>query len=133
MHQDFFGELGSIKIIEASQIYFFALPLAKNMRPIWKTFSHNAMGLIVLWNKDGDSTTLDEISKAKKSLCKLKNIPVVHVFLSATPMSSKDVIEFRRTLDIEDNEKIFVLHPKTPEKIMMILYNLFGSFMKMAV
>ena len=133
LHQDFFGELGSIKIIEASQVYFFALPLAKNMRPIWKTFSHNVMGLIILWNNEGNSEALDNISKAKRFLCKSKRMPVVHVFLSAKPMDGREVIEFRRALDIEDDEKIFVLHPKAPERLMMILYNLFGSFMKMAV
>jgi CheY-like chemotaxis protein len=131
--EDSFGELGNITIIEASQVYFFALPCAKNMRPLWKAFSHNVMGLIVLWNNESDSAALDEISKAKRILRKSKDIPVVHVFLSATPMTSKEVIEFRRTLDIDDNEKIFVLHPKAPERVTMILYDLFGSFMKMAV
>jgi hypothetical protein len=133
LHQDFFGELGSIEIIEASKIYFFALPLAKNMRPIWRAFSYNVMGLIVLWSKEGNSEVLGNISKAKRFLCQSKKIPVVHVFLSAKPMDGREVIEFRRALDIEDNEKIFVLHPKAPERLMMILYNLFGSFMKMAV
>jgi hypothetical protein len=133
LHHDFFGELGSIKVIDASQIYFFALPLAKSMRPIWKTFSHNLMGLIVLWSKEGNSETLDDISKAKRFLCRSKNIPIVHVFLSTTPMDGKEVREYRRTLDVEDNEKIFVLHPKAPERLMMILYNLFGNFMKVAV
>ncbi|MBI5885551.1 MAG: DUF4388 domain-containing protein [Deltaproteobacteria bacterium] len=125
------GLVATLKLYGGMEINIFAIPSIKHMGPLWKAFSSNLIGLILLWDEEGGKD-IKELVAAKQDILVNKRVPVVHVFAES---AGEDVTGVRQTFNLK-YKKAFNLKLDEPifkmdaEMIFEIFYSLFSTLIK---
>jgi len=126
------GTIAILKLYGGMEIHLFSIPTVKNMGPIWKSFSSNLIGLVLLWDEEGGKE-IKEMVDAKQEILLQRRVPVVHVF--ADTADDKDGgghkkafnLKYKKAFNLKLDEPIFKMDS---EMIFEIFYALFSTLIK---
>jgi len=120
-----FGEVGSIRLQEGTELVLFSIPTVRNMGPLWTAFSTNLAGLILLW--DGSAAKeIKELVNIKREIISRKRVPVVHICGGPSP----DASYYKKEFDLKADEPLFGMDDKDRGLIFEVFHTLFGNLMK---
>lgn len=124
--EDFIGEVGNLDVGNVEFAFIAASPDRK-MKPLWGLLVRHAVGVIFLWNENTLSRMVEAV-ELRRYIESAGGLPVINiVMVKGCP---KKKAEER----ILDGEEFYTLSPEDdPAKVVWILYNLFGSFLKIKV
>lgn len=121
------GEISSIKLYGGMDITLFSVPTVKNMGPIWRAFSENLIGVVLLWDAEGEGV-LEDFHGAKNDIIARKRVPVLHVFSGQE--SKEATARYKTALGMKTDEVLFKLKKSDNDMIFEIFYSLFSSIIK---
>lgn len=122
------GTVAKLKLYGGMELLLFSIPEAKHMGPIWKAFSTNLIGLIVLWDDDG-AGALSDLSAAKREILLKRRVPAMHVYAGGDALSGGEA-GFRNELGLKPDEQIFRLNAKDNSAATEVFYGLFSKLIK---
>ncbi len=121
------GTVARLKLYGGMELLLFSIPEAKHMGPIWKAFSTNLIGLIVLWD-DGGANALKELSAAKREILLKRQVPAMHVY-AGDGVPAGGEAGFRNELSLKPDEPVFRLNAEDPVAAE-VFYGLFSKLIK---
>jgi len=121
------GEVSSIKLYGGMDITLFSIPVVKRMGPIWRAFSENLIGVILLWDAEGEAA-LTELAGAKKDILARKRVPVLHVF--SGPESPESAEKQSSALALKPDELLLKLREDDDAMVFEIFYSLFSNLIR---
>lgn len=120
------GDVGSLRLHGGMELVLFSLPVVKRMGPLWKAFSTNLVGLVLLWDESGEKE-FKELLAAKKDILSKRRVPVVHVFSG----EEKDAEAlYRKALSLRPEEPLLRLTAGDKGMAGEVFYSLFGKLIK---
>ncbi|MBI5561506.1 MAG: response regulator [Deltaproteobacteria bacterium] len=125
------GIVATLKLYGGMEINIFSIPSVKNMGPMWKSFSTNLIGLILLWNEEGGKD-IKEMVAAKQDILLQRRIPVVHVFADTggedtTGGRQTFNLRYKKAFNLKLDEPIFRMDA---EMVFEVFYSLFSTLIK---
>lgn len=113
------GDSATLRLHGGMDLLIFSIPSVKNMGPLWRAFSGNITGLILIWDEEGEKD-ITELAGAKRDILASRRIPVVHVCASKnTPDAA-----LREALGLRPEEAAFGLGPQTPGEAFNALFSM---------
>ena len=119
------GETACLRLHGGMDLVFFNVPAVRNMSPLWKTFSTNLVGVILLWDNTS-AGALSELASVRDELPGAGNVPMVHICVSG-PMSEEKKNAARRVVGIKPDEQLFLLRPEDTGVLHEVFYALFAG------
>lgn len=119
------GETACLRLHGGMDLVFFNVPAARNMSPLWKTFSTNLVGVILLWDNTS-AGAVSELASVKGGLPGAANVPMVHICVSG-PMNEEKKNAARRAVGIKPDEQLFLLRPEDTGLLQEVFYALFAG------
>ncbi|MBW7956553.1 MAG: DUF4388 domain-containing protein [Deltaproteobacteria bacterium] len=117
------GEVGSFRLNGGIDLSLFSVPTVKNTGPLWRAFSGNLVGVVILVDEEGTSE-LKELSAAKRDILLKKQTPSVHVIKGVL-----DEAACRKGLGLTDAEPLYRLGKDGEETVAAAFHSLFESFL----
>lgn len=121
------GEISAIKLYGGMDITLFSIPTVKSMGPLWRAFSENLIGVVLLWDAEGEGD-LSELEGAKKDILGKKRVPALHVF--SGEVTKEAVARYRSALGLKPDEPLFKLQKTDTGMVFEIFYSLFSGIIK---
>ncbi|MBI5587172.1 MAG: DUF4388 domain-containing protein [Deltaproteobacteria bacterium] len=121
------GEISAIKLYGGMDITLFSIPTVRNMGPLWRAFSENLIGVVMLWDEQG-ADELSELETAKKDILSKKRVPVLPVFYGQAAKGADE--QYRKALGLKPDEPMFKMGPSDNNMVFEIFYSLFSSIIK---
>lgn len=121
------GEISAIKLYGGMDITLFSIPTVRSMGPLWRAFSENLIGVVLLWDAESEAF-LAELEGAKKDILGKKRVPVLHVF--SGEVSKEAGARYRAALGLRPDELLFKLQKADDGMVFEIFYSLFSSIIK---
>lgn len=119
------GETASLRLHGGMDLVFFAVPAVRNMNPLWRSFSSNLVGVILLWDNSATGG-LGELASVRSAVMGLTDVPVVNICVSS-PMSEERQAGARRAVGLGPDEPLFLLRPEETAALHEIFYSLFAG------
>jgi len=101
------GTAGSIELYGGMELLLFSIPEATHMGPLWRAFGSNAVGLVLLWDEEGEGG-LEVLEAAKQDILSRTGVPVAYVYSGAGP---PDMKRAREAFALNEDEAPFVITP----------------------
>lgn len=117
------GETATLRLHGGMDLVFFSIPAVRNMDPLWRAFSANLVGVIMLWD-NASAGALGELASVRKELSETTDVPMVHVCVSG-PMSEERQNAARKSVGMRSDEPIFLIRPEETGTLQEIFYALF--------
>ncbi|MBI1911478.1 MAG: DUF4388 domain-containing protein [Deltaproteobacteria bacterium] len=121
------GEVASLKIYGGMELVLFPIPTVNNMGPLWKAFSTNLVGLILLWDKEG-TADLQEMAEAKREILLKRRVPVVHGYFGEPSPAEESAC--KKALGLKADEPLFRINEQDRTVAFEVFYSLFGSLLR---
>lgn len=121
------GEAAALKLYGGMDLIFFSIPSVRNMGPLWKAFSTNLVGALILWDEEG-LAEIKELAAAKRDIQLKRRVPAVHIF-AGKKLSSAEEAECKRAFALRLDEPLFKLN-NGAESVYEVFYSLFGNLIK---
>ncbi|MDO8427207.1 MAG: hypothetical protein Q7T24_06815, partial [Deltaproteobacteria bacterium] len=122
------GPVAKLKLYGGMELILFSIPEVKHMGPIWKAFSTNLIGLILLWDGEG-ANGLKELAGAKKEILLKRRVPAMHIY-AGDKLSGTAEAGFRKVLGLKPDEPVFNLNNKDESIAAEVFYGLFSKLIK---
>lgn len=122
------GTVASLKLYGGMDLLLYSIPTVRNMGPLWKAFSTNMVGLILLWDDEG-ATGIKDLSDAKREILLRRRVPVVHVY-SGESTSAEYIPIYKKAFNLRPDEPLLRLDAKEGGMIFEVFYSLFGNLLK---
>lgn len=122
------GEVATFKLYGGMDLVLFSVPNIKDMGPVWKSFSTNLIGVVLLWDKEG-MQEMKDLAEAKKELVIKHKVPVVHIF-TGDKGNEDDSTFIRKTFELKSDEPVFYLDSADSSTVTEALYSLFTRLLK---
>ena len=133
-----FGDIATLKLYGGMDVVLFAVPLNEKMRPIWKAFSKNMIGMMLLCDNEGMKEAR-QLAYIKNSILSVRRLPILHIF-AAEHSPIKDFGDrnidkrqeegFRKIMGMRRDEQMFIFEPANREKVFHIFNAFFGYLLK---
>lgn len=124
-----FGDIATLKIYGGLEIVFFVIPINIRMKPLWKTFSNNIIGMIILCDNAGIKD-INHLVSIKNYILSIRRIPILHTLTPDHVMDKREEEEFRERLEIRQDEQIFIFEPMNRNKVFQIFNGFFNCLLK---
>lgn len=124
-----FGDIATLKLYGGMDVVLFAVPLNENMKPIWKAFSKNMIGMMLLCDSEGLKDA-QRLAYIKNHTLSIRRIPVLHAFAVDHNIDRRQEEEFRKTLGMRRDEQVFIFEPANRDRVFQILSGFFGYLLK---
>lgn len=118
------GEVGSFRLYGGMDLILYSVPTVKSMGPLWRAFTSNLVGLVLIWDEEGASS-IKELAAAKRDITGLRRAPSVHVVKGGI-----DEAACARELGLKDDERLFRLGAKEKDGVSEVFYSLFENLIK---
>ncbi|MCL4872661.1 DUF4388 domain-containing protein [bacterium] len=117
------GEVGSFRLSGGIDLSLFSVPTVKSTGPLWRAFSGNLVGIILLADEEG-APQIKELLDAKRDILLKKRAPSVHVVRGVL-----DEDACRKGLGLSDAEPLYTLGKDGAETAARVFHSLFGSLL----
>ena len=124
-----FGDMATLKLYGGMDVVLFAVPLNEKMRPMWKAFSRNMIGMILLCDNEGMKEAR-QLAYIKNSILSVRRLPILHTFATAHDIDKRQEEEFRKIMGMRRDEQIFIFEPANRDRVFQILNSFFGYLLK---
>lgn len=124
-----FGDIATLKMYGGMEVVLFAVPLNQRMKPMWKTFSKNMIGMIMLCDNEGVKDA-QQLAHIKNYISSVRRIPVLHAFAADHNIDRRQEEEFRKALGMRRDEQVFIFEPANRDMVFQILTGFFGYLLK---
>jgi CheY-like chemotaxis protein len=124
-----FGDIATLKLYGGMDVVLFAVPLNENMRPLWKAFSKNMIGMMLLCDNEGMKEA-NQLAYIKNSILSVRRLPILHTIAAEHDIDKKQEEEFRKIMAMRRDEKVFMFTPANREKVFHIFSAFFGYLLK---
>lgn len=122
------GAVAKFRLYGGMDLLLFSIPSVKHMGPLWRAFSGNMIGLILLW--DGNTASeLKELAQAKKELLSKRRVPVVQIYAGANA-ANEEIAAYRKTLNLRNDEPFFQLGKDDRSTASEVFYSIFSNILK---
>ncbi|MEK6791034.1 MAG: DUF4388 domain-containing protein [Deltaproteobacteria bacterium] len=125
------GPVAVLKLYGGMEINIFAIPTVRGTGPLWKSFSSNLVGMILLWDDEGGKD-IKEMVAAKQDILLHRRIAVAHVFAdvpaddAGAPRQTLN-LKYKKAFNLKLDEPIFRMDK---EMIFEVFYALFSNLIK---
>ena len=123
------GELATLKIYGGMDIVLFAIPFNVKMKPLWKAFSKNMIGMMILCDEEG-MKDVKQLALIKNYILSIRRAPVLHILGADHGSGKREEEEFRKTLEVKRDERIFTFEPAHRDNVPQIFTSFFGYLLK---
>lgn len=124
-----FGDIATLKLYGGMEVVLFAVPLNQRMKPIWKAFSKNMIGMIMLCDREGVKDA-QKLLNIKSYIGSIRRIPILHAFAVDHHIDRRQEEEFRKALEMRRDEQVFIFEPANKDRVFQILTGFFGYLLK---
>lgn len=121
------GESAAIRLYGGMELMVFSIPAVRSMGPIWKAFSANLIGLILLWDGKGEKD-IKELVNAKKDILSRRRVPAVHLFSQGAGAGDDEF--YKKAFNLKTDEPVFRMDFNDTAMIQDVFYALFGNLLK---
>ncbi|OGP15108.1 MAG: hypothetical protein A2054_03695 [Deltaproteobacteria bacterium GWA2_55_10] len=118
------GEAGSFRLYGGMDLILYSIPTVKSMGPLWRSFTSNLVGLVLIWDEEG-AGSIKDLAAAKRDIALLRRVPAVHVVKGRI-----DETACARELGMKADEHLFRLGAKERDEVSEVFYSLFGNLIK---
>ncbi|MBI3754854.1 MAG: DUF4388 domain-containing protein [Deltaproteobacteria bacterium] len=123
------GDIATLKLHGGMEIVLFAIPRNVRMKPLWKAFSKNIIGMIIVCDNE-DMRDAKQLSSVKDYMLSLRRIPIIYAISARKDIERGQEEEFRRMLAIKREERIFTFEPMNHGKVFQIFSSFFSYLLK---
>jgi len=123
------GDVATLRLYGGMEIVLFTIPLNTKMKPLWKAFSKNIIGMIVLCDIEGIKN-LQQLSLCKNYVTSIRRTPVVYGMVSAQDIDAKQEEEFRKTMEMKRDERIVVLEQMNNKRVSQFFNTFFNHLLR---
>ncbi|MBI3754904.1 MAG: DUF4388 domain-containing protein [Deltaproteobacteria bacterium] len=126
-----FGDIATLKLYGGMDVVLFAVPLSERMKPMWKAFSKNMIGMMLLCDNEGMKDA-QQLAQIKHYISSVRRIPILHAFAvdHNNNIDRRQEEEFRKTLGMRRDEQVFIFEPANKDRVFQILNGFFGYLLK---
>ncbi len=114
------GEVGVFRLSGGMDLSLFSVPTVRNTGPLWRAFSGNLVGIVLLIDEEG-TAQIKELEAAKRDILLSKRAPSVYVVKGVV-----DEGACRKGLALSDTERLFRLG-KGEETAAKAFHSLFAG------
>src|SRR3989304_938930 len=123
------GDVATLRLYGGMEIVLFTIPLNTKMKPLWKAFSKNIIGMIVLCDIEGIKN-LQQLSLCKNYVTSIRRTPVVYGMVSVQDIVAKQEEEFRKTMEMKRGERIVVLEQMNNKRVSQFFNTFFNYLLR---
>ncbi len=128
LNEHLFGDLGTLSIYGGMDIILFSVPVVGNINPLLSAFSNNVIGLVMLWDEEGEDSFQEMVAIKRDTLSK-RRVPVLHIYCGKKMLDRLLVEKYRKLLNLKQDEHIFMLGSKKQD-VFKIFQTFFNSVIK---
>lgn len=121
------GRVANFRLYGGMDLELFSIPSARDMGPLWRAFSTNLIGVVLLWD-DRSGKEVRVLAEAKNDLLAAKRVPVVHIYSSDGP--ADDDSYYRKAFGLKADEPVFTTDMKDPGVASEAFYFFFTRLLK---
>lgn len=123
------GELGSLRLYGGTDFILFAIPALKGMAPLIKAVSSNTVGLILLWDEEGEANIPDLIS-ARAELLSRRRVPLVYAYAGKEELDRDRVRGYRKMFNLKQDDPVFSLSSPREDNAPEVFRHYFAALLK---
>ncbi|MBI5048397.1 MAG: DUF4388 domain-containing protein [Deltaproteobacteria bacterium] len=124
-----FGDIATLKLYGGMEVVLFAVPLNEKMKPMWKAFSKNMIGMMILCDKE-DIEDIKQLAEVKNYILSIRRIPILHTVAVGHDIDRGQEEELRKILGMRRDEQIFIFEPANRDRVFQIFNTFFGYLLK---
>jgi CheY-like chemotaxis protein len=117
---EFMGVVGKLKLTDEMSVLFYSLPVIDNYKPLWNSFSQEALGAFLLMPKNGSAKASDIKSAYSFFNDHLKK-PIKPIFISGKELKDNELNDIQKKYGLDE---LFNYNVKETEGIRDFLVNL---------
>jgi len=122
------GRVVRFRLYGGMDINLFSIPSVRNMGPLWKAFSRDMIGLILLWDDEG-GRHIKELAAASREMLSRRRVPVSYIY-AGKGAGPEDLVSYKQAFNLRHDEPLFKLHADEGGMIFEIFHSLFGNLIK---
>lgn len=102
------GDLGVLRLYGGTEIIPFAVPAVKGMNPLLKAVLANTVGLLLLWDDEGEAE-IPNLALTRNEILSKRRVPAVHVYAGKNELDKALINEYRKLLGLKHDDPVFSL------------------------
>src|SRR3989337_570287 len=102
------GDIGRLKLYGGMDIILFSVPTLKNLSPLLKMISSNVIGIIVLWDADGNAD-IPQLAATRNEILSRRRVPVLHIYAGKNELDKTLIRDYRTMFGLKADDPAFTL------------------------
>jgi len=123
------GDIGRLKLYGGMDIILFSVPTLKNLSPLLKMISSNVIGIIVLWDEDGNAD-IPQLAATRNEILSRRRVPVLHIYAGKNELDKTLIREYRNMFGLKADDPVFTLSSPRKDNIQDIFQSYFSALLK---
>lgn len=123
------GDIATLRLYGGMEMVLFAFPQNVRMKPLWKAFSKNIVGMMILCDDEGIKDA-KQLALVKNYILSIRRIPILYAVAASQEIEKKQEEELRQALEIKRGERIFTFEPMNRDKVFQIFNSFFHYLLK---